>query len=313
MDLQLSNIENAPRTLPIWELILEDLGNPSARQIAKALDVGTSTVHRWGATQRAPRVACLALFWLTRWGRSQVDAQAVNDARAAVGLLRALTEERDTLRHRLAALEGQRQVHATSPANVLAEAFAGLLKQAEEQRTAAFWQALGTGAAEAQKSQIETNWKVLLEPSHPQSATPAPASALPAVRRYVDGRQVKGPPGAAPPPGPAPHRGAAAARPSPDAAPALAPQAPETARSVFGSMVASVTHGGARKNANTGSAGRATGMGATPPSAHAANGRSGPTSLPLADQKDARPGTPASASGLRPYLGARPQTPGGAT
>lgn len=61
-----SSVELAPRTLPIWQCLLDDLGNPSAPKIAKALEISVRTVHRWNKTQRAPRVACLAVFWLTR-------------------------------------------------------------------------------------------------------------------------------------------------------------------------------------------------------------------------------------------------------
>ena len=35
----------------------------------------------------------LALFWLTSWGRSLIEAQAVNDARLAVAYLEALKRQ----------------------------------------------------------------------------------------------------------------------------------------------------------------------------------------------------------------------------
>lgn len=115
MDLRLYSIERLPHVLPVWETILHDLGNPSARRIAKALGVGESTVYRWNQTGNAPKVACLALFWLTRWGRSEVDAAATNDARMAAGLVQSLTGEREALRRQLAAvaaeLAHQRQVN----------------------------------------------------------------------------------------------------------------------------------------------------------------------------------------------------------
>jgi hypothetical protein len=69
------------------------------------LDVGCSTVYRWSATGNEPRAACLALFWLTRWGRSQVHTQATNDAATAVGLAQALARERAALLARVADLE----------------------------------------------------------------------------------------------------------------------------------------------------------------------------------------------------------------
>ncbi|MBX3601167.1 MAG: hypothetical protein KF863_11115 [Rubrivivax sp.] len=105
---RLYSIEQMPRALPVWDAILHDLGNPPAHRVAQALGVGRSTVYRWSANGGGPRIACLALFWLTRWGRSAVDAQATNDAQMAVQLARALAEERDRLRLQLDALSSAR-------------------------------------------------------------------------------------------------------------------------------------------------------------------------------------------------------------
>ena len=73
--------------------MLDDLGQPSARRVARVLGVSQRTAYRWNADGHAPRVACMALFWLTRWGRSAVDAQAVNDARTAIGYADSLRRE----------------------------------------------------------------------------------------------------------------------------------------------------------------------------------------------------------------------------
>ena len=115
MHTTLYSIESAPAQLPVWELIHNDLGRPRAARIARVLGVGTSTVYRWHATGQAPRMACLALFWLTRWGHSHVSAQAANDAALYYGLARALTEERDQLRRQLAALNGPTAAPAALP------------------------------------------------------------------------------------------------------------------------------------------------------------------------------------------------------
>jgi hypothetical protein len=108
MDLDLYSIDQAPRTLPLWESILDDLGRPSAARIGRTLDVGASTVYRWNQTGQAPRMACLALFWLTRWGRSEVDCRATNDATMAVALARSLSDERRQLHADLAQLAAER-------------------------------------------------------------------------------------------------------------------------------------------------------------------------------------------------------------
>lgn len=74
-------------------MILGDLGDPPADRIAKVLGVGARTVYRWNRAGNAPRSACLALFWLTRWGRSQVHCQAQSDAVLAVQYSVALKAE----------------------------------------------------------------------------------------------------------------------------------------------------------------------------------------------------------------------------
>lgn len=78
-----------PASLPSLAFMLADLGNPCAVELAAFLDVHPRTVARWLQAGVAPRAAALALFWLTRWGRSQVDADAVNDARLAHALARS--------------------------------------------------------------------------------------------------------------------------------------------------------------------------------------------------------------------------------
>ena len=84
--MQLFSIEQMPRTVPVWDAILEDLGRPPPARLARVLGVGRTTVYRWNAAGHAPRPVLLALFWLTRWGRSAVNTQAVNDAVMAVQL-----------------------------------------------------------------------------------------------------------------------------------------------------------------------------------------------------------------------------------
>lgn len=101
----LFSIDKAPKALPVWESILDDLGHPPAHRVARVLGVGRSTVYRWNAEGHGPRIACLALFWLTRWGRSLVDTQATNDAVLHVQLARSLGEERDKLAREVAALD----------------------------------------------------------------------------------------------------------------------------------------------------------------------------------------------------------------
>jgi predicted DNA-binding transcriptional regulator AlpA len=120
MGLQLYSIEQMPTTVPVWDTLLDDLSRPPPERVARVLGVSRATVYRWNAAGRAPRVAALALFWLTRWGRSAVHTQATNDALLAVALARSLSEERQRLRDQVDDLEftlrGLRQVGRDSAA-----------------------------------------------------------------------------------------------------------------------------------------------------------------------------------------------------
>jgi predicted DNA-binding transcriptional regulator AlpA len=92
MKLHLRSIDQAPASLPIWQAILEDLAHPPVHRISKVLGVSQRTVYRWNAAGQAPKVAQLALFWLTRWGQSAVHAQASNDCVLAVQVARSMSE-----------------------------------------------------------------------------------------------------------------------------------------------------------------------------------------------------------------------------
>lgn len=165
MDLRLFSLDQAPKSLPVWESILEDLGAPAAPRIARALDVGASTVYRWNQTGTAPRMACLALFWLTRWGRSEVDARATNDAVMAVALARSLAEERNALRGRVAILSDERDRLSQLVRNFQALTAHGSGATAGHSRT---------GTPTADSSALE--WPPLEAPQLPWPALPAPTA-----------------------------------------------------------------------------------------------------------------------------------------
>ena len=93
MGVRLFSIEHLPAHLPIWQLIREDLGDPPAARIARALELGVRTVQRYNSTGYAPKSVCLSLFWLTRWGHSAVHTQATNDAIVACGYVDALRRQ----------------------------------------------------------------------------------------------------------------------------------------------------------------------------------------------------------------------------
>lgn len=96
-------LSRTPRYIPPFNTLLEDLGRPSPAELAKALGVTPRTVFRWlAAPEAVPRPVLLALFWLTRWGLSEVDAEAVNSARMHAAMADALRDDLERLRRELA-------------------------------------------------------------------------------------------------------------------------------------------------------------------------------------------------------------------
>ncbi len=92
---------HAPKKFPPLGMMIADIGSPSATALAKCLDVTPRTVRRWIALDIAPKPVMMAIFWLTRWGRSQVDCKAVNDATMFAGLAKSLERENARLTHRV--------------------------------------------------------------------------------------------------------------------------------------------------------------------------------------------------------------------
>lgn len=97
MTPQLFSVEHAPLHLPYWRSMMDDLCNPPASRVARVLGLSVRSVHRYNATGHAPRHVCLAVFWLTRWGRSAVHAQATNDATLMASYVSTLTRHAEAL------------------------------------------------------------------------------------------------------------------------------------------------------------------------------------------------------------------------
>jgi hypothetical protein len=91
-----------PKGIPPLDDMLHDIGSPTAEALAKALGVSRRTAYRWIARgDDAPRVARLAIFWLTQWGQSVVECEAVNTTRLYVGYANSLQREVQQLREQL--------------------------------------------------------------------------------------------------------------------------------------------------------------------------------------------------------------------
>lgn len=90
--MQLYSIDQAPKYVPMWPALMDELCSPRPTRVARVLGISPRTVRRYNRTGQAPRAICLALFWLTSWGRSQVHTQAHNDALLAVAYTRSLCE-----------------------------------------------------------------------------------------------------------------------------------------------------------------------------------------------------------------------------
>jgi predicted DNA-binding transcriptional regulator AlpA len=85
-------IKKMPRRLPTLADMLRDL-SATPEDIATALHVNASTVYRWINQDRAPRPAMLALYWMTRWGQSEINAELWNRANVYEGLAKAMERE----------------------------------------------------------------------------------------------------------------------------------------------------------------------------------------------------------------------------
>lgn len=82
-------------------MLIEDIGNPSPKRIAKALGVTERTVKKWIREDIAPRPVMLSLYWLTGWGQSAVHCEAHNAAVMHAGMVGCLRREIALLNARL--------------------------------------------------------------------------------------------------------------------------------------------------------------------------------------------------------------------
>lgn len=87
-----------PRHPPNLHILLNDLGNPNAKVLAKYLGVNERTIYAWKAKGQAPRHAMWALFWLSSYGQSALYCDLFNGYQMQTNLTKLLREENTTLR-----------------------------------------------------------------------------------------------------------------------------------------------------------------------------------------------------------------------
>lgn len=85
-------LHRLPRHLPAFAALADDVPCSHAA-LARALGVHSRTLTRWREDDTAPRSAGLAVFWLTRWGQSALDADAHNAATMQATQARLLRDE----------------------------------------------------------------------------------------------------------------------------------------------------------------------------------------------------------------------------
>ena len=105
MTVRLHSIEQTPRHVPTWHVLMDDLCQPPPQRVAKVLGLSLRSIQRYNATGAAPRVVCLAIFWLTSWGRNAVHTQAHNDAQLMTGYVGALVRQVEALQAQVGYLE----------------------------------------------------------------------------------------------------------------------------------------------------------------------------------------------------------------
>lgn len=92
-----------PKAMPPLCAMVDDIGNPHPRDLARALGVSTRTVYHWLKHDNAPRPVLLSLFWVTRWGHQWLDTDLFNLMRLQTGLADARARELARLHAQVAA------------------------------------------------------------------------------------------------------------------------------------------------------------------------------------------------------------------
>ncbi len=300
MRTQLHSIEHAPTNVPYWRTLMDDLCNPPPERVAKVLGKSRRSIQRYNLSGFAPRSVCLAVFWLTSWGRNAVHTQAHNDAVMMVGLANSLRSERDALRIEVRQLRTRCERLKLDTQRLRCELRAEIERP---RRKRASW---SEAQIERPESQIETEWKVLLRHADPidEHQTEADFASGVAFRNTMEGVTRHLPPESEPEPTRRVRRIGARVGKRTQADPSSGSQAPRTTDpdcagldagcAAFGRMFGALADRPASWFGK-----HESDVVDVPTCEPVAKTTAAPKSLPLADLNDARAGTPPSATALR--------------
>jgi len=93
----------------LMRMLIDELGGP--KRVCKYLDVTERTVWRWMAGAPVPRASVLALYWESKYGRSQIFTDQVNEIRL---LYRQVCILQDQYQKAKDIITGLRAMHAGS-------------------------------------------------------------------------------------------------------------------------------------------------------------------------------------------------------
>ncbi|MCZ8093198.1 MAG: hypothetical protein O9331_06895 [Acidovorax sp.] len=103
---------HAPKNIygpELLRMFIDELGG--IKRVHKYLGVTERSINRWLTTGRAPRAAVLALYWESKWGRSQIFTDQVNEIRLLYQQVCILQEQYQKAKD---IITGLRAMHAGS-------------------------------------------------------------------------------------------------------------------------------------------------------------------------------------------------------
>lgn len=92
----LGMLRQLPKYTPTLPVLLAEIGNPPLDAVACTFGVTVTTIRKW-MKHGAPKPVLLSLWWLTRWGQSELDCELANRAAMYQALTGALQQECDRL------------------------------------------------------------------------------------------------------------------------------------------------------------------------------------------------------------------------